>query len=215
MVLHINTGTISSLQSAQPLTSTPPTATATAPYPSTLPPTSTPPTATAQNPYPYAYQNQIQNSIAQQQSPSNPDTMQTQQQPIANAGAPQTVFENSIVTLDGRASYNPAGDNIIGYEWRQLPTRDAAPVHLTGSNTATPTFTPPILPADNVVLAFSLRVIDSNGIISNNPAIAYVPVKHNPAGGQVSGIANGTLTNNSLPGMRCNDSKFNLLLERR
>ena len=129
---------------------------------------------------------------------SNPGTVQTQQQPIANAGAPQTVFENSMVTLDSRASYNTAGDNITGYEWRQLPTRDAAPVQLTGSNTATPTFTPPILPADNVVLAFSLRVMDSHGIISN-PAIAYVLVKHNPAAGQASGITNGILTNNPSP----------------
>ena len=131
-------------------------------------------------PYPYAYQNQIQNPLAQHQKvPSNPGTVQTQQQPIANAAQ----FLNSMVTLDGRASYNPAGDNIIGYEWRRLPTRDAAPVQLTGSNSATPTFTPPILPADNVVLAFSLRVMDSHGIISNNPAIAYVLVKHNPTAG--------------------------------
>ena len=51
-----------------------------------------------------------------------------------------------------------------------------------------------------MVLAFSLRVMDSHGIISNNnPAIAYVLVKHNPAPGQASGITNGILTNNPLP----------------
>jgi hypothetical protein len=121
--------------------------------------------------------------------------VQTQQQPIANAGAPQTVIENSVVTLDGRASYSPAGDNIIGYEWRQLPTRDAAPVQLTGSNTPTPTFAAPILPADNVVLAFALRVMDSHGVISNNSAIAYILVKHTAG----SNTTNGILTNNSLP----------------
>jgi hypothetical protein len=135
-----------------------------------------------QIPYLYPYQNQIQNPSTQQLTPSSPGNVQTQQQPIANAGAPQTVIENSIVILNGRASYDPGGGNIIGYEWKQLPTRDSIPVFLSGANTATPTFTVPVLPADNVILAFSLRVMNSHSIVSTNPAIAYVLVKHSSTG---------------------------------
>ena len=40
--------------------------------------------------------------------------------------------------------------------------------------------------------------MDSHGIISNNPAIAYILVKYNPAAGQAIGITNGILTNNPL-----------------
>jgi hypothetical protein len=56
-----------------------------------------------------------------------------------------------------------------------------------------------IISRASVVLAFSLRVMESHGIISNKPAIAYVLVKHNPVAGQASGITNGILTNNPLP----------------
>jgi hypothetical protein len=149
--------------------------------PSTTPPI---PVYPYQNqiPYFYPYQNQIQSPSTQQLTPSSPRNVQTQQQPIANAGAPQTVMENSVVVLDGRASYDPGGGNIIGYEWKQLPTRDSIPVLLSGANTSTPTFTVPVMPADNVILAFSLRVMNSHGIVSTNPAIAYVLVKHSSTG---------------------------------
>jgi hypothetical protein len=53
------------------------------------------------------------------------------------------------------------------------------PVTLVGANTATPTFTATIIPTDNTVLGFSLRVMDNHGVVSNNLAIVYIMVKHN------------------------------------
>ena len=82
--------------------------------------------------------------------------------------------------MDGRASYSPiiGNGNIAAYQWTQLPT--GIPVALTGANTAPPTFTAPIVPTDNTLLVFSLRVMDNHGTVSTNPAIVYVMIKHNP-----------------------------------
>jgi chitinase len=117
--------------------------------------------------------------LAPQQSPSNSGILQNgQQPPIANAGLPQTVAENSVVTLDGRASYDPDGGSIIAYQWTQIPNNGAVPVTLLGSNTATPIFRAPVVPTDTILM-FSLRVVDSDGgTISTNPTIAYVLVRH-------------------------------------
>jgi len=49
---------------------------------------------------------------------------------------------------------------------------------LLGTNTATPTFTSPVVSTDTV-LGFSLRVMDNHVAISANPAVVYVMVKHN------------------------------------
>jgi len=82
--------------------------------------------------------------------------------------------------LDGRASYSPiiGNGNIAAYQWTQLPI--GIPVALTGANTATPTFTTPIVPTGNTLLAFSLRVMDNHGTLSTNPAVVYVMIKANP-----------------------------------
>jgi hypothetical protein len=52
------------------------------------------------------------------------------------------------------------------------------PVTLAGANTATPSFTTPIVPS-GTTLAFSLRVMDNHGSTSINTAIVYVMVKPN------------------------------------
>jgi hypothetical protein len=131
--------------------------------------------------------------VQQQHSPSSPSTttapslspgIQQQPQqahvavPIAKAGISKTVGENTIVMLDGRASYSPnSGSKIVAYQWIQLSM--GVPVILTGANTATPTLTTPTVPSDTV-LAFSLRVLDDHRAVSTNPAVVYVMVKHNP-----------------------------------
>jgi K319-like protein len=122
---------------------------------------------------------QPQNPISNQQTP-----------PIANAGLSQTVYGGTVVTLDGRASYDL--DNMVGmnnngiaaYQWTQvqIPSNTGLQtpiVSLQGTNTATPTFTAPLVKIDTV-LGFSLRVIDNHGAVSNNQAVVYVVVKHNP-----------------------------------
>src|SRR5205085_4785920 len=83
--------------------------------------------------------------------------IQNQQQkapPVANAGPNQVVYVGSTVILNGRSSYdpNPSG-SIVYYRWVQVA---GIPVSLVGSNTASPTFTAPIVRTDTP-LAFSLR----------------------------------------------------------
>ncbi|PWU81272.1 MAG: hypothetical protein DLM72_07765 [Candidatus Nitrosopolaris wilkensis] len=135
--------------------------------------------------FPYTYQNRYpsQHPYLSQIPQSQPS--QNTLPPVGNTGISQTVNENARVTLDGRASYAANGGTVVTYQWTQLPTGVA--VILTGSNTATPTFTAPVVYTDTV-LAFSLRVLDNHGALSTNPAVVFVMVKHNPTnGGNVPG----------------------------
>jgi hypothetical protein len=84
--------------------------------------------------------------------------------PIATAGISQTVNENTIVMLDGRASYSPNSNNrIIAYQWKQLQM--GVPVTLVGPNTAIPTFATPVVPVDTS-LAFTTAISSSSTILS-------------------------------------------------
>jgi subtilisin family serine protease len=85
-------------------------------------------------------------------------TIGVSQPPIANAGPDQTVDQQVPVTLDGSASTDPDG-TIVSYSWRQT----AGPaVTLAGANTATATFTSPLVSAQTT-LTFELTVRDNTG----------------------------------------------------
>ena len=89
--------------------------------------------------------------------------------PVANAGAAQTVNENTKVTLDGSASKDSDG-TIAQYAWKQTagPT-----VTLTGATTAKPTFTAPIITADTA-LTFELTVTDNSKATAKSSVIITV-----------------------------------------
>jgi hypothetical protein len=77
--------------------------------------------------------------------------------PVANAGADQTVEEQTQVTLNGSGT---DGDNDpLTFTWTQ---DSGTPVVLTGSNTATPTFTAPEVSQgqNDIPLVFKLVVND-------------------------------------------------------
>ncbi|MHB8879693.1 MAG: purple acid phosphatase family protein [Myxococcaceae bacterium] len=97
------------------------------------------------------------------------------QPPVANAGADQTVAAGASVTLSG-AGTDPDGDAIASYAW----TQTAGPaVVLASASAQNPTFTA-TSPGATVVLNFALVVTDAKGL-GSAPATARVTVNAQPA----------------------------------
>jgi hypothetical protein len=99
------------------------------------------------------------------------------QSPTANAGPNQTVNESAAVTLPG--SGNDTDGTIASYSW----TQTAGPtVTLSNANTATASFTAPLVTA-NTVLTFQLTVTDNQGatgIDTVNVTVNDVPAANQP-----------------------------------
>jgi uncharacterized repeat protein (TIGR01451 family) len=105
--------------------------------------------------------------------------------PLAEAGAAQYVAPGSVVTLDGRASWDPDGD-ALAYHWSQ----DSGPAaSLNNANSAQPSFVAPGALGDTV---FRLIVVDTGSLsaadttrvsITNAPILSISksgPVKAEP-----------------------------------
>ena len=86
--------------------------------------------------------------------------------PTANAGDDQSVDGGDTVTLDGSASTDPDTGDTLTYNWAQ--TSGTPTVTLTGSSTATPTFTAPRTSAGST-LVFTLTVRD--GVASHTDTV--------------------------------------------
>jgi len=92
--------------------------------------------------------------------------------PTANAGANQTVYGNTTVTLSGSGSDSDGA--IVGYHW----TQEGGPaVTISNPNLATTTFTAPKVTSDTL-LTFKLTVTDDLG--ATGWAAAYVLAKVPP-----------------------------------
>lgn len=102
------------------------------------------------------------------------------QKPIANAGSPQTVQSGATVQLDGSASNDPdfyaefeeEESGIQRYTWTQNGTPS---VTLNDANTATPSFTAPIVQQETI-LTFALIVTD-NFEADSDPATVQITVQ--------------------------------------
>jgi len=91
--------------------------------------------------------------------------------PVANAGADQTVDEQTSVTLSGIGS--DIDGTIAFYSWTQV---SGTPVTLSGANTATASFTAPASMTGEV-MSFELTVTDDKGL-SSTAAVTKVNVLH-------------------------------------
>ena len=98
--------------------------------------------------------------------------------PVANAGANQNVNEQSPVGLNGTSSSDSDG-SVVSFAWSQI---GGTTVSLSGSNTATPSFTSPSVSAGSPdVLTFSLLVTDNeNGTNTDTVSITVSGVNADP-----------------------------------
>ena len=97
-------------------------------------------------------------------------------------GDAQQVNEGDAITLDGSGSSDSDNDTIAGYNWVQVADIDgnslsSGALGLSGSDTATATFTAPDDDADTT-LYFQLTVTDDGGASSR--AIVAIAINNNP-----------------------------------
>lgn len=92
----------------------------------------------------------------------------TNDPPVADAGAPQSVYPGDAVQLDGSASSDPDNDPITAYGWMQI---GGTTVVLSGTTTVSPTFTAPPTPD---VLTFRLTVTDAFGLSDDDTTTVTV-----------------------------------------
>jgi len=114
--------------------------------------------------------------------------------PTANAGADQTVDENTVVILHGSNSYDP-DDGIKSYQWEQI---GGPVVTLSEPTIEQPTFAAPEVSADGVSLTFQLTVKDVGGLQSSDTTIVNVTGDNDPpkadAGADQTVIEKSTVT---------------------
>jgi hypothetical protein len=79
--------------------------------------------------------------------------------PVPDAGADQTVDENTTITLDGMASFDPEGQN-LSYSWRQVV---GPSVTLSDPAAGKPSFPSPNVTPIGVSVIFELTVTDVAG----------------------------------------------------
>jgi hypothetical protein len=86
------------------------------------------------------------------------------------------VAEASPVTLDGSGTFDQDGD-VLTYDWVQTA---GTPVTLIDADTATPTFTAPLVGAGGDTLTFELTVDDGSDSASSTVNVIVENVNHDP-----------------------------------
>ena len=95
--------------------------------------------------------------------------------PTADAGEPQDVIEGSWVTLSG-SGFDPEDGENVDFEWLA-----PAGISLDNPTIATPGFSAPAISDEPVILKFSLRVTDSEGLTSLPDTVEITVKKENQA----------------------------------
>ncbi len=113
----------------------------------------------------YTFQLIVTDSLNLASAPDSVTITVTNQAPIANAGADQTVIAGATVTLNGSASTDPDGHLPLSFAWTQT---GGGAVTLANATTATPVFTPTLAG----VYTFQLIVTDRLGVSSTPDSVS-------------------------------------------
>jgi hypothetical protein len=110
------------------------------------------------------------------------------QEPVANAGADQTVGLSSTVQLDGTGSSDP-NNATLTYQWTQIggPT-----VTLSNVAAAQPTFTTP-----NSAATLVFQLVVNNGTVSSTPAMVTITTDLYPTNVALNATATASSENTS------------------
>ncbi len=106
-------------------------------------------------------------------TPSTVTITSQNQPPVANAGPPQTVYEEATVQLNGTGSYDPAGLPIT-YLWSFSSLPSGSKATLTGATTPMPTFV-----ADKVG-TYIVQLVVNNGVFSSTPSTVTITTLNSP-----------------------------------
>lgn len=96
--------------------------------------------------------------------------------PVASAGADQTVDENTSATLNGSLSTDPDTD-VLTYAWTQV---GGASVVLSSATSASPSFIAPFVSAGGEDLEFQLSVDDGYGGSATDNVVIHVQNANDP-----------------------------------
>ena len=107
---------------------------------------------------------------------SDPDTVTVtvNTQPVANAGANQTVTPGATVMLDGTGSTDADG-HALTYAWSKRP---GTTVDLTDASLASPSLTAPQLAAGQTSLTLEYQLVVNDKIEDSDPSIVTVTVSN-------------------------------------
>ncbi len=116
------------------------------------------------------------------------EVVSTLQLPIADAGSNQSALEGSQVCVDGSASWDPSGREIV-YSWSVVATPDTSSVTVGSLSDATaidPCFTP------DAPGTFTLALVVDNGLATSEPDFVFVAAGSTNQGPTAIGaLANG------------------------
>jgi PKD repeat protein len=118
----------------------------------------------------------VQLIVNNEHNSSTPSTVVITSQnlpPVANAGPPQTVYEEATVQLNGTGSYDPAGLPIT-YLWSFSSIPSGSNAVLTGPTTPMPTFV-----ADKTG-TYIVQLVVNNGVFSSAPSTVTITTLNSP-----------------------------------
>jgi hypothetical protein len=135
--------------------------------------------------------------------------------PKADAGDDLTVREGSPVTLKGTKSYDPDGDAIT-YAWGQVLAEGEAPVPLSDSTAAEPTFTAPYVNAggSQASLQLTFRLVVNDDMDSSVEDLVVVTVEninHAPTASAGDGQTRSELSPVTLDGGGSEDADGDII----